>query len=231
MRKEIYFMLIIFVFAISWLKLEDTLVWGAKTFVNTEGIKDKSKQNVYAHITVEGTAIDYPVAQHPTDDSYYLSHDFEGIETSYGGIFTEKLTSKNFKDLVTIIYGHSTYDGSMFGSLERFEASPFFESHQQIIVTTKDEKIIYEIFAAYSYTDAHLFQTFNLGNQTAVLDYFKQIQRFSESSAGKYRSVTFGENDSMLILSTCDTRNNERRFIVHAKETNRIPIEAVLKSK
>ena len=39
--------------------------------------------DVFAWLTVEGTRIDYPVAQHSRDDTYYLSHDIYGEETYY----------------------------------------------------------------------------------------------------------------------------------------------------
>ncbi|WP_228065170.1 class B sortase, partial [Streptococcus cuniculi] len=63
--------------------------------------------DVYAWLQVDGTKIDYPVAQHPRDDSYYLSHDVDGAETYYGAIFTELVNTKTFEDPITIIYGHA----------------------------------------------------------------------------------------------------------------------------
>ncbi|MGU7991878.1 hypothetical protein ACS6Z4_10350 [Streptococcus suis] len=50
-----------------------------------DALKQKFHQNpdVYAWVRIDGTRIDYPVAQHPTDDSYYLSHDLDGNETYY----------------------------------------------------------------------------------------------------------------------------------------------------
>ncbi|MGQ7320260.1 class B sortase [Streptococcus suis] len=74
---------------------------------------------------MEGTRIDYPVAQHPTDDSYYLSHDSDGAETYYGAIFTELFNTKTFEYSVTILYGHAMVDDSMFGSLDYFTDQQF----------------------------------------------------------------------------------------------------------
>ncbi|MGU8066516.1 class B sortase, partial [Streptococcus suis] len=44
----------------------------------------QKNSDAYAWIRVEGTKINYPVLQHPTDDTYYLTHDAEGNETQYG---------------------------------------------------------------------------------------------------------------------------------------------------
>lgn len=78
---------------------------------------------------MEGTRIDYPVAQYPTDDSYYLSHDLDGAETYYGAIFTELFNTKTFEYSVTILYGHAMVDDSVFGSLDYFTDQQFFKAH------------------------------------------------------------------------------------------------------
>ena len=59
--------------------------------------------DVYAWLTVEGTRIDYPIIQHLSDDSYYLSHDIDGQPTKYGAIFTERINNQSFDDPVTIV--------------------------------------------------------------------------------------------------------------------------------
>lgn len=231
MKKGVCFLVILVMLTLSWVKVEELLNQQSTSLLAKQVWLDQGNQDVYAHIKVAGTAIDYSIAQHPSDDGFYLRHDVKGQASIYGAIFTEKLNKKEFKDLVTIVYGHSTYDGAMFGSLPRFLEATFFKEHRKIIITTGNERISYEIFAAYSYTDAHLFETFNLGNQASVLAYIKTLKGLTGSLGGQYRQVSYGENERMLILSTCDTRDNNRRVIVHAKETRRELLDDTVASR
>nr|WP_239515233.1 hypothetical protein [Streptococcus suis] len=56
----------------------------------------QKNSDAYAWIRVEGTKINYPVLQHPTDDTYYLTHDAEGNETQYGAIFYHLSSSSRY---------------------------------------------------------------------------------------------------------------------------------------
>lgn len=69
--------------------------------------------DVYAWITVPGTEIDYPILQHPSDNSYYLMHNIDGSYGYPGCIYTENLNSKDFTDNNTVIYGHNMKNDSM----------------------------------------------------------------------------------------------------------------------
>ena len=221
MKKISYFILFLIILSLLWFKTGNLFTGKLKLLVSDKSLVVHSNSDVYAHLKVQGTNIDYPLAQHPSDDAYYLSHDVNHAETIYGAIFTEKVNKKDFKDLVTIIYGHSTLDGSMFGSLEWFEDVSFFNKNKEIEVTIKNEKIRYEIFSSYSFSSDHLFHTYGLGEKSSVLDYFKKIKQFSKDLKGNYRDVDFNTSDRLLILSTCDTKDNGRRFVVHAKEKRR----------
>ena len=41
-------------------------------------LQTEENSDIYAWIQVDGTTVDYPVLQHPTDDSYYLMHNIDG---------------------------------------------------------------------------------------------------------------------------------------------------------
>ncbi|MGT2969339.1 MULTISPECIES: class B sortase [Streptococcus] len=174
--------------------------------------------DVYAWLTVDGTKIDYPVAQHPSDDRYYLSHDLEGHETYYGAIFSELVNSKTFEDPVTIIYGHAITDESMFGSLDYFADQQFFKDHTLIRIDTLDHRYEYEVVAAHSYTDDHLFHSFQLGTRSGLKHYLDTLQDRVETYGGAFRPVSIdSEKDKVLILSTCDAASDSYRYVVTAK--------------
>jgi hypothetical protein len=74
-------------------------------------------EDVYAWITVEGTVIDYPILQHPTDNSRYLDYNIDGSYGYPGCIYTENMNSKDFRDRNTVIYGHNLKNGAMLPNL------------------------------------------------------------------------------------------------------------------
>lgn len=179
--------------------------------------RSHTNPDVYAWVKVEGTNIDDPIAQHPDDDTYYLSHDLEHQETYYGAIFTERVNTKTFEDLVTIIYGHAIQDGSMFGSLENFADRSTFNQFKTITIETVNNHFTYDIIAAYQANDDHLFYTYQLGQKVKVKDYITHIENQAKNEGGFYRQVSFDiEKDKLLILSTCDAQSDEKRFVVHA---------------
>lgn len=183
---------------------------------NIEQIFQKNS-DAYAWIRVEGTKINYPVLQHPTDDTYYLTHDAEGNETQYGAIFTEKVNQTSFEDPVTIIYGHAMRDDSMFGSLDYLAEPSTFESIQTVIITKDGKNFLYQIVAAYSFPDDHLYHTYGLGDLKQVESYVSLLEARADENGGFYRPFDFDvTRDKLLILSTCDVAGNERRFVVHA---------------
>lgn len=177
--------------------------------------------DVYAWLKVDGTNIDYPIAQHPDDDSYYLTHDLEHQATYYGAIFTEKINTKSFDDFVTIIYGHAIQDGSMFGSLENFSEQSIFERYKTIEIETVDDKFSYDIIAAYQMDDSHLFHSYKLGDKDRVKEYVLSLESQARLQGGFYRFRPFDvEKDKLLILSTCDSQTDTKRYILHAVRRN-----------
>ncbi|HFI0150115.1 TPA: class B sortase [Streptococcus suis] len=183
-------------------------------------LKQKFHQNpdVYAWLKVEGTRIDYPVAQHPTDDGYYLSHDLDGNETYYGAIFTELVNTKTFNDPVTIIYGHAMIDDSMFGSLDYLADQQFFKDHTLIRIDTLTHHYEYEIMAAHPYTDDHLFHTFQMDSKEGMSQYLSTLKDRTTAYGGLYRPIeTNIDKDRFLILSTCDAVSDSYRYVVTAK--------------
>ena len=59
--------------------------------------------------------INNPVVQ-STDNEYYLTHNFYKRKSEIGTIFMD-FRNKSFDDRNIVLFGHSTIDKSMFGSL------------------------------------------------------------------------------------------------------------------
>ena len=96
-------------------------------------------QDIYAWIYIPGTGVDYPVLQHPSDDSYYLNYNMNGTRGYPGCIYTEKANSKEFTDFDTVVYGHNMRNDTMFASLHNYEDQTFFNNFPYIYVYTKEK--------------------------------------------------------------------------------------------
>ncbi|MBF0781102.1 MULTISPECIES: class B sortase [unclassified Granulicatella] len=180
-------------------------------------IKQEKNRDMYAWLRIENTKIDYPIMQHDSDDVFYLTHDVNGDRTYYGAIFTERVNQKSFDDTVTIVYGHAMKDESMFGSLKNYLNRAFFNENRRVLVNTAHETLEYDIFAAYVFTDDHLYHTFQLGEPTKIEEYVSHIPEYASKYQGYYIPTDFHvSKDKLLILSTCDWQISGKRYVVHA---------------
>lgn len=190
---------------------EKTLDWDALR-------KKYKNQDIYAWIYIPGTAIDYPVLQHPTDDSHYLNYNLNGSKGYPGCIYTEKINSKNFTDFNTILYGHNMKNGTMFASLHYFETQSFFDNYPYVFVYREDQVLVYEVFAAYKRDDRHILYAYDFETEAGRQEYLDEIR--SESENGRYRETEITANSHILTLSTCIRGAATNRYLVQAKLIN-----------
>ena len=136
--------------------------------------------DIYAWITVPGTGIDYPVLQKSGTediyDNYYLDHKADLSEGLPGAIYTQPVNSRDFKDSVTVLYGHNMKNGGMFSSLHEFEDSKFFEENRQVIIYTPDDTFIYEIFAAADFSDVLIPYEYDFTEDSEIRRYLEDVE-------------------------------------------------------
>ena len=107
--------------------------------------------------------LEYPVVR-GRDNYRYLNTTFSGRRNSAGAIFMDYRNLYGFDEKVSVIYGHHTWDGSMFAPIARYLDPGFMERNPNIIITTRDGRTLsYRVFAArltdawdYAYTVALL---------------------------------------------------------------------------
>lgn len=172
-------------------------------------------EDIYAWIYVPDTEVDYPILQHPTDDSYYLNYNMDGTKGFPGCIYTEKITSKDFSDVHTVIYGHNLKSGLMFTSLHNFEDKELFSKDHYIFIYTEDYVYVYEIFAAYEYSNLHLLINFDFDNEYVYQDFLDSIYEAKGRVANVKTDIEVTTEDQIVTLSTCTKDSNEKyRYLV-----------------
>lgn len=181
-------------------------------------LQESVNGDIYAWITIPGTNIDYPILQHPTDDSFYLNHNLDGSYGYPGCIYTESLNAKDFTDPNTLIYGHNLKSRTMFSELHKFESRDFFEEHSEVIVYLPGQTLHYQIFAVHVYDDRHVLYSFDFTDEDIYAGYLQSIYDIRDMSANINRNFEVTKDDRILTLSTCVSgkANAEKRLHVHA---------------
>lgn len=186
--------------------------------VDFEALKQMN-EDVYAYIYSKGAGLDYPILQHPTDNSYYLNYMMNHVNAYPASIYTEKENTKDFQDSNTLIYGHNdTISNSMFNGITKFLEKEFFDQNRNVYIYTPTEILVYEVFAAYHYDDRHLLYAFNFQDSSVYENYIKDVLAREEETILKDVSIT--NEDDIITLSTCDFEN-----------IGRILVQAILKER
>lgn len=186
-----------------------------ETVVPPESLIEASDRNpdVCAWITIQGTAIDFPVLQSGDDNSFYLRHDIDGNYNIDGSIFMENYNKPDFSDYMTVIYGHTMKWGTMFTPLLDYRDKTFFDKNRYINIYTKDQKLTYKIFAAYVWDTRHLLLNIDFTNRidrSVYLQYVKTMRGINDTIADDTEVTA---DDKLLTLSCC-TMSGDERFLV-----------------
>lgn len=113
----------------------------------------EKNQDLAGWLSIEGTAIDYPVMHTAQDEEYYLRRAFDRSNSVSGTPF---LAAGCFTGCGNyIIYGHNMKDGSMFAALLNYADDTFWEEHPTIRFDTLEETGTYQVLAAF-YIDVSL---------------------------------------------------------------------------
>ena len=96
-------------------------------------------------LTIYGTQISEPVVQGETNETY-LRTNINGEHAEAGTLFLDETTDLS-QDGNLIIYGHKMNDGTMFGTLDKFEDEEFFDNNGTVCWESEKGKEYYQIFA------------------------------------------------------------------------------------
>ena len=177
-------------------------------------IREKEKTNIqkylydkeYDWINLSNTAIDYPLVI-ATDNQYYLTHNHEGKSSIAGAIYYDS-SDEIYNGNLTVIYGHSMRDGTMFNNLHYFPKDIDRFNSSELTISTKEEDKKYKPlgFAIYNGNDSFYKQldVIDTGSLKASLQY-----------KCEYINNTEIRYDNHIIgLVTCDYSIDNGRLIV-----------------
>lgn len=180
--------------------------------------------DICAWLEIPGTEMNYPILFREDDNSFYLDHDYKGSYSPAGAIFIEDYNSVDFRDPVTIIYGHNMYTMSaeMFGSLQNlYSNGEWFSQNPDIYVYTPDRTIKYTVFAATPYSNRHILYYNDFSDERQFTSFFDDIFSTRSLSANFNKDEAPEPGDSVIILSTCMKGAEDQRYLVMAKESDK----------
>ena len=167
---------------------------------------------IVGRLVIEGIGLDYPLVQ-GADNSYYLTHTAEKKYNAMGALFLDYRADRNFADFKTVVYGHYTKSGKMFGKLHHLREQTEFDQVTGGMLYTPEKTSRLEIFAALL--------------TPATSEFYHRIF-FSESSREKhldaireqavcYRDIGVTAEDRLLLLSTCSYEYEGARTVIIAR--------------
>lgn len=174
-------------------------------------------EDIYAWITVPETQVDYPVLQSETDN-YYLDYNLNHSKGYPGCIYTNKCNKKDFSDFITVLYGHNMKNGTMFGSIHKFEDEDFFNEHDQIFVYTEDRRLTYQVYAAVKFTDVYIPAYYDVTTEEGRDSFVSALIENSNNAVSHVREgMEILPEDKLITLSTCVSGERPKRYVVVGK--------------
>lgn len=175
-------------------------------------------------IIADGTNVNNPVVQTVNDPEYYLYRDFNKNDSKPGTIFLSNVADLDEPTDIVTVFGHNMKDGTMFGSLRRYEDSEFLAEHDRIWMDSLEGRREFQVtnvmrirvgiegqedpFPYYQYS--------NFKNEKEFNEFADQCKSYTLYDTG--RSIEYG--DKMVVLSTCEYTygDGSGRLVIMGKE-------------
>ena len=175
-------------------------------------LKAKNKDTI-AYLKVNNTNIAYIVVK-GKDNEYYLNHNFEKRSNIAGWIFADYRNRFDTTDKNIIIYGHSTKDGSMFGTLKNILKKDWYENEEnhKITLVTEIGTYTYQVFSTYTIVPEDYYITTDFVSDDQFNEFINKLK--SRSNYDYKTELT--KEDKILTLSSCNI-DGSKRIVLHAK--------------
>lgn len=169
-------------------------------------------------ISIEGTAVNYPVVQSPYEPNFYLTHGFDKLESNYGCPYVQENCDVETPSDNVVMYGHHMRNGSMFAGLIDYQEEIFWKEHPIIRFDTLTQRHEYEVLAVLTtHADDNGLPYRQFVNARDADDFSAFVER-CKRVAYYDTGVTAEYGDHLITLSTCKSSSDPTsRFIVVAK--------------
>lgn len=173
------------------------------------GALQEVNSEVVGWIAIPDTDLSYPIMAHE-DNQFYLEHSWNNEYNPCGAIFLECMSSADFTDYNTIVYGHRMANDSMFGMLRFYQEDEYRQEHPSIYIVYGDELRRYDVFAAYEADVEGIVYQLNLEEKNRQQEFIDACLESSVIDTG----IVPTKDDPVLTLSTCPSSGYASRLVV-----------------
>jgi len=104
----------------------------------------------------------------------------------------------------------------MFKDLHKYEDDVFFEENPYIYVYTETGVLVYQIFAAYEFSDIHLIMGFDLSSEEVRRIYLNNVFTAEGKTNNYNMDIAVTTEDNILTMATCIGNKPDKRYLVSA---------------
>ena len=157
------------------------------------------------------TVINYPVVK-GCDNEKYLHKDIDNNYLISGTLFADYRNGPLEENSKNIIYGHNMKNGTMFAALPKYKEQSYYDSHPIMYYITPQANYKLELFAGLvvKHNDEIYVPSFVEPTQKELLIQYKENSSFKSD-------VKIGDNDTIMVLSTCSYEFDNARYILIGK--------------
>ncbi|MBO7682623.1 MAG: class B sortase, partial [Clostridia bacterium] len=135
----------------------------------------------------------------------------------FGSIFFSHLCSPELTDQHTLIYGHNTKNGSMFGGLKKYKEKAYFDSHPYVYLIMRGRTYQYKIVSCFTAQTSDDVYILSFMKNSDFQSWLAKLITKSDVDPG---TVAITGMEQVLTLSTCTSRTKTERFTVNAIQVN-----------
>ncbi len=168
-------------------------------------------------LSIEGTALNYPVMQRKSDKDYYLRRNFDGGYSYYGTPYMDEQCDLALSDNL-IIYGHNMDNGTMFAELRFYTDPEYFKAHPVIRFDTLQEYGEWQVLAAFKTTADDKGFGYHRFIQAETPEEYSEFVAKCKQLSFYDTGVIAQYGEQLLTLSTCEYTRDHGRLVVVAKK-------------
>lgn len=181
--------------------------------------------DVAAWLSVEGTSIDLPVMRtSPTDEDFYLSHDFWGSPSLEGVPFLDVRCQPD--DAHRLVYGHHLSMGGQFSELQKAYRQAAFDEIGPCHWSTpaNGEEVFAPLCAQTADAWTQGIQRFSFGGQDDLRGWLGSIANASSARATRWKALAASATSAItLVTCTSDGSGGAERTLVTFVATSAAP--------
>lgn len=173
--------------------------------------------DVKAWLTLDNTAIDYPVVQGETNFSY-INTDVYGDFALAGSIFLDADCNGEFRDPYNLLYGHHMENSKMFGDIDLYKEEDFFNANTTGELILPDRTYHLEIFACLLVpaSEDAIFEVERWDDDLSGLYQFAEDNALHTHPDTIRAMREAGDGVQVLAMSTCSTEFTDARTVLLA---------------